>query len=83
MPTWIRILKQMATLYYAEHFTLHGLRLRSLLPISVQDRNPSPNPHVSMPLAMLMSHKKHATFGGRQQVPVPNPPPPPSCPPLE
>ena len=36
--TRIRIPNQTATLYYAEHFTLHGLRLGSLLPISVRVR---------------------------------------------
>ena len=41
VPTRIRIPNQMTTLYYAEHFTLHGL---SVLPISVMDRNPSPSP---------------------------------------
>ena len=34
IPTQIQIPDRMATLYYAEHFTWHGLRLGSLLPIS-------------------------------------------------
>ena len=67
--TLIRIPNQMATLYYAEHFTLHGLGLRSLLPISVWDRNlgPSPYPesisgnvneplHVETPLTRTSAH---------------------------
>ena len=41
--TRIRIPNQTATLYHAEHFTLHGLRLGSPLPISVQDGNLSQN----------------------------------------
>ena len=34
-PTLIRIPNQMAIFYHAEHFTLHELGLRSLLPTSV------------------------------------------------
>ena len=50
--TLIRIPNQMATLYCVEHFTLHRLRLGSLLPISVQDRNPNPSPYQSPSPAM-------------------------------
>ena len=39
--TQIRIPNQMATLYYAEHFTLHGLGLRSLLPVCVGQESES------------------------------------------
>ena len=48
----IQIPNQMATLYYAEHFTLHGLRLGSLLPISVQDGNPHQSPYPNPSTAM-------------------------------
>ena len=40
----IQFYVHMATLYNVEHFTLHGLGHGSLLPISAQDRNPSPSP---------------------------------------
>ena len=51
----MRILNLMATLDYTKHLTLHRLGLRSLLPTSVQDRNPSPTPYPSPSQAMKMS----------------------------
>ena len=63
--TQIRIPNQMATLYYAEHFTLHGLGLRSLLSICVGVESESESVpesvsgHVNEPTRSRRFHRIH------------------------